>query len=114
MAKQVIVLERSENTQAYRIAYWLAVPASRQSFYANPTATSVWSGASAGELSAIRTGAVVEAVETNDFAGMTLPAIQTELQSEWSALQADVTARNPWVRYGSFWDGATWTPGGVA
>jgi hypothetical protein len=114
MAKQIIVLEQTAANR-FNIAFWLAVPAARQAFYANPSAVSAFKTASAGELSAIQSGAVVEQVGEFSYpAGMGLAAIQSALQAEWTARQAAVTALNSWNRYGTSWDGASWTAGGVA
>ena len=75
------------------------------------TATVTMSGAS----SAIATGAVAERVIQYDTgAAETLNQIKAVMVSNWTAFQAEVTAKNPWARYGTFFDGTTWTTGGVA
>ena len=45
---------------------------------------------------------------------MTNAQIRTMLQAEFTARQNAVNAYNPWTRYGTLWDGTTWTAGGVA
>ena len=120
MAKQIIILAAHDHAATdnpmtvYDVAYWLAVPTARQPFYADPNATSAWSGASAGEIAALQNGSVVEMVFTYQVSGtQTLTQIKTALQNIWTTLQSNITARNLWDRYGSFWDGTTWTSGGV-
>lgn len=120
MARKIIILERTDmpSDANYRVAFWLDVPAARQAFYANAQAKSVVIGATAGEISAIQTGAVVEVVEVVETlrrpAGTTLAAMRTLLAARHGELQADLIARNPYDRYGTSWDGAAWTAGGVA
>ena len=114
MAKQIIVLDRTD-TNTFNVAFWLAVPTTRQPFYANSAATSTYKSASAAELTAIQSGAVVEQVDNFAFiASQTIASIMSFLQTEFTARQLVITNANPWNRYGSFFDGATWTAGGVA
>ncbi len=114
MAKQIIILDRPD-VNRFTVAFWLAVPVARQAFYANATATSAYKQASAGELSTIQSGAVVE--QTGDFsytAVSTLATVQAALVIEFNARQAAISAFNPWNRYGSFYDGTSWTAAGAA
>ena len=113
MASQIIVLESTPKGRM-RAAFWLSVPVARQSFYADATKKSEYKNASAGELSAITSGAVTEQVGEFVVTGMANAQIRTMLQAEFSARQSAVNAYNPWVRYGTTWDGTTWTSGGVA
>lgn len=114
MAKQIIVLEQSA-PNLFNVAFWLAVPTVRQPFYVNAAATSRYKDASAPELAALQSGAVVEQVAEFSYpAGTAIGAVMALLQTEFATRQAKVTAANPWSRYGSFWDGTTWTNGGVA
>ena len=114
MAKRVIVLEKQGPGQ-FRVAYWLAVPASRQPFYANPAATSQWKDASGAEVAQLQSGEVREVVETYSSEGApTLSLVQAAFEERWTNLQAETTVYNPWLRYGSYWDGTTWTVGGVS
>ena len=61
-AKLIIILDKNSQSGLFRCALWADVPASRQSFYANPSAQSIWTGASAGENAAIAAGQVAELV----------------------------------------------------
>lgn len=125
MARFVIALERVgwPSDASYRFAFWLTVPAARQAFYANPTFVSAVVGADApdaGELAALRSGAVVERVEVlTRRAGDTLAALGVAAKARCTELQAEIDARNDWDRYGTNLNGATlaaatWTAKGVA
>lgn len=114
MAKKAIVLEQpGEGTgkqTEVRAVLWADVPVARQTFYADPNKTSAFRNADAGELAALRTGAVAERVVTiRRDPGTTNAQIRTAIEAEFAAWQAEVTAYNPWSRYGSSWDGTTWT-----
>lgn len=113
MARKIIILESNPPGQGdiqFRFAMWADVPAARQSRYADATFASAVAGATAGEITALQTGAVVETVrEARWPAGTTIPNIQAALVTEFNAYQARVTASNPWQRYGTSWDGSIWT-----
>lgn len=113
MARKIIVLEQYAvlpGELGFRYALWADVPAARQARYANPTFETAVAGASQAEIGALRSGAVVEKVEDGRWpAGTTVPSIQALLVSRFQDFQAEVTARNPWQRYGTSWDGTTWT-----
>lgn len=112
MARKIIILDRQNlpSDQDFRVAFWLDVPAARQTFYANPAAVSAVVGATQGEVDAIRTGAVVEEIVTVPArADRTQAQILAALVTRYNARQAEFTARNPWARYGSYWDGSAWT-----
>lgn len=100
----------------YRVALWADVPVSRQLFYANASATSEWRNASAGDISALQTGAVVEHVEIiSADPPITITQAQALVAARWQAFQDYITSYNPWLRYGSTFNGdGTWTAGGVA
>jgi hypothetical protein len=94
----------------WQAALWADVPASRQTFYADPSAKSVWSGATTTDNTNLQTGVMVEKVITQRVPpGTGIPAIEQFLQNQWTAYQASVNSFNPWVHYGSTWDGTTWT-----
>lgn len=120
-AKRVIVLENKRNMQEgveaprrFSVALWADVPVARQPFYVT-TAVSAWSGASGPENADLQAGRVVERrTDVVLVPTATLADAQALLQALWQAYQDEITAANPWNRYGTFWDGATWTPGGVA
>lgn len=112
MARKIIVLDRQNlpSDQDFRVAFWLDVAVARQPFYANAAATSQVVGATQAELDAIKAGSVVERVEMVPMrSGATLAQVQAALVTRHGALQAELTSRNPWARYGSSWDGAAWT-----
>jgi hypothetical protein len=115
MPREIIILEQVGETGDFRVAFWLDVPAARRAFYADPAATSQFLNATAEEIAALRSGAVVERVERIDrpFGG-TLAQLRTTLTARHAALQARVNAENPWARYGTSFDGTTWTVAGVA
>lgn len=112
MAKRIIILER-ESPAKWTVCYWVDVPVVRQGFYAGQT--SRFTGATQAEKDALTSGAVYERVDTYSVEGTpTLASVQAALEVQWASIQAEINARNPWVRYGSFWDGTTWTLGGVS
>lgn len=107
---KIIILEKStQEPQRYRAAMWADVPAARQSHYANPDAVSQWTGALQGDIDALKSGAVAEKIFDERLPdGATNAQIQSFLQQRWLDFQGEVNNRNPWVRYGSTWDGTTW------
>lgn len=114
--KQVIILEKDESSPQvrFRFALWAVVPAARQSFYVNAALTSAFKSASGAEIAALQAGQVVERVDTVSFAaGTSIAVIQAALQSTWTDYQLAISAANPWVRYGTVWDGTSWAAGGV-
>tara|TARA_R110000868_G_scaffold143298_1_gene361350 strand:- start:7931 stop:8284 length:354 start_codon:yes stop_codon:yes gene_type:complete len=117
MAKQIIILERVDEPSDlnFRYALWATVPAARVSAYANASATSAYRDASAPEIAAIQAGQIVEQVDKATFAvGTPLGQIQTDLIRRFNVFQGQINAKNPNGRYGTFWDGASWTAGGTA
>ena len=113
MAKRIIVLDLTGGT--LRAALWADVPVARQPFYAQPGAVSAWKDASGPENAALASGAVAEKVIAYTPApGETQAQGRAILIAKWTSWQAYVTATNPWARYGSFYDGSSWTAGGVA
>jgi hypothetical protein len=111
MAKRVIILDMQGGRVRY--ALWATVPAGREAFHARAGAVSQWTGASAEENAAIAAGQVVEFVDVLGSNG-TNAQIRAALEARWTDYQAEITARNPWNRYGSFWDGTSWTAAGVS
>lgn len=112
MARKVIILDRTglPSDQNYRVAFWLDVPAARQPFHANAAATSVVVGATVDEIAAIKAGAVVEeVVEVPAPTSATQGALLAAIVARYNARQADFTAQNRWARYGSYYDGTSWT-----
>ena len=115
MARTIFLLERVADSGDYRVVFWLDVQAPRQRFYANAAATSAFLDATPAELAAIKSGAVIEVVErANRPNGQGLPALRSALEARRAELQAALDANNVWHRYGSFFDGTTWTAVAVA
>lgn len=113
---KIILLDRRyAGTQSFNVAFWCDVPAARQAFYADANKTSAWKDATAEDIAALRSGAVVEIVEPFlSERGVTLAQAQTTLQATWTAHQDRVTAHNPWQRYGTTFDGTSWQAAGVS
>lgn len=110
--RQIIIQDRINipSDFSFRYVFWLAVPAARQTFYANPAATSVVKDATTAELQAIQNGAVIEEQYTDNYAAGTLiAAIQASLIAKYNARQTVINNTNPWQYYGSSWDGTSWT-----
>jgi len=104
----IIILEKDSDD--FRFVMWADVPAARQTRYADPNKVSAWSGATTQDNSNLKSGAVVETVVTQRTpSGSSQAQIQNFLQDQWTAYQAQINSYNPWVRYGSTWDGTTWT-----
>lgn len=107
----IIVLDQPiDDANSYRYAMWADVPVARQTYYANPTAKSVWLNATAADNTNLQSGAMVEQVVTQRIpSNATLAQIEGFLQQTWTAFQARINAANPWLHYGSTWDGIIWT-----
>lgn len=118
MARLRIIVLNQLNGAArtgFNVVLWADAPAARQAFYANADAKSAWKDATALDLTDIRSGSVVEKVIAYEPDGAKTQAVMRgELEAIWQIFQTEVTARNPWVRYGSTWDGTSWTAGGVS
>ena len=116
MAKQIIILEKiSAAPLVFRFVLWAEVPAARQVKYANANAVSAYKDASAPEIVAIQVGQIAERVETLQVdVGTPVAQIKTTLQGRFTGYQAEITAANPWNVYGTFFDGTSWTTGGVS
>lgn len=112
MASKIIILE-TESARQIRYAMWADVPVARRPFYAKADFVSAYLSASAGEIAALRSGAVVERVAVERIDG-NLAAVRTTLEARFAAFQAEITALNSWARYGTVFDGTTWTAGGAA
>jgi len=110
MAKRAIILDVSGQT--VRVVLWADVPAARQAKYAN-AASSIWTGASAAENTALQNGSVAEKVVTVATDGGAAQ-IKTTIQALWQYWQNDVSNINPWQYQGTYWDGTAWTTTGVA
>lgn len=115
-AKRIIVLNRLD---ANRVTYvlWADVPAVRQFLYkqVGPEGRSAYANADAAEKLALLNGQVAERVGVaSREPGGSLAQVRAELQLVWTAYQNEInSATGQWQFYGSVWDGATWTPGGI-
>lgn len=112
MARQIIILDQVglPSDSNYNVAFWLAVPAARQLFYANATAKSQVIGATANEVTAIQSGAVLEVItQYTHIKGTSLAAIEADLQAAYAAAQTALNNNNQFNHYGTSWDGTTWT-----
>lgn len=111
----VIILTQNSAINEYTFAMWADVPTARQPFYANTNAKSAWASATATDNQNLQNGSVVEQVGTARFNPATaLPAVQANMQAQWQAFQTSITNSNPWIRYGSTWDGTSWVLTGVS
>lgn len=112
-SKRIIILEKLPEGNRYNYALWVDVPAARQSFFAKADKKSAWTEASTTENADIAAGRVYEKTDLISVAeGRPLSEIQQELQQVWQRLQDEINTVNKYVRYGTFWDGATWTLAG--
>ena len=112
-AKQVIILDK-QSPGRFKVALWADVPTARQPFYADTDKVSEWTGATVSDNDALKAGQVVERVITTALlpsAG--IPEVKTALENQWADFQVDINSENPWNRYGTFWNGTSWTAGGV-
>lgn len=112
MARKIVILDRLNlpSDQDYRVAFWLGVVPARQPFHANAAAVSAVKDATQAEIDAIKAGAIIEEVITVPAPSSTgQAALLAALVARYNVRQAEITARNPWARYGSYWDGSAWT-----
>ncbi len=117
MAKQIIILERTDEPSDlnFNVVFWPVVPSARVAFYADALKTSRFKDISAQELTDLRAGSFIEIYEKVSFiAGTTLNNIRVDLAARFNRHQNDLNNQNPFVRYGTFYDGSSWTAGGVA
>jgi hypothetical protein len=108
--RQIIIQQRINipSDFSFQYVFWAVVPAARQIFYANASFTTVVKDATAPEIAALQAGSVVEQVNQGNYqAGTPIATIQTDLITKYNAYQAQITAINPWIYYGTYWDG-TW------
>ncbi len=115
MAKRIIILDRSRSDEnEFKYLLWVGVPAARQGFYADPNAKSVYVGATVAENLALQNGSIAEkSAIINTPVDTTQAGLKVHLERLWDAFQAEVNSVNQWKNYGTFFDGTTWTNGGV-
>lgn len=112
MARKIIIQDRiSEPSDfSFRYVFWAAVPSTRQAYYADANKTSAVKDATGPEVTALQTGAVLEQQGQVQYpASMLAQDMQADLIARFNVYQAQVTAANPGVFYGTFWDGTAWT-----
>jgi len=106
---RVIVLDQPD-ARSYRVALWADVPVAVQPLYADPALTSAWKDATIADLTALRNGSVTETITSLSLdEDMGQAGVRTRLEAMWAEFQQHVTQRNPLRRYGTTWDGATWS-----
>lgn len=113
--RKIVIMEQVGEPADYRVAFRLDVPVARRVFYANAAATSSVVGATPEEVAALQAGEIFEVVRTfpRDN-GTTVAQLRTALVETHGRLQDRLTTNNIWNRYGTSWDGATWTAVTVA
>src|SRR5262245_28564072 len=108
----VIILEKPDSTNAnlWRYLLWCDVPTARQVYYKTiAPQTSAWKDAIQVDTDAIKNGEVLEYNETLQHpAGTNMATMQSMLQQLWTDKQNFVNTWNPYVRYGSTFDGTAW------
>lgn len=115
MGKKIIILEREGTINDCRYCFWLDVPLTRQPFYINPDATSSYLNATAQEIQDIKDGKIKEITGYTTYeASLTVAQVKQDLIDRYNQEQTKVNNYNPWIKYGSYWDGTNWTVGGVS
>jgi hypothetical protein len=116
---RVILLEQpKDDPTSYHYLLWADVPLERQRYYAAmvavptdiPLFVSQWLDATAADNQALQDGSVVEQRGTmRPPPGTTLPQIENFLVQRWNDYQSYISNFNPWIHYGTTWDGTIWT-----
>ena len=112
MSKKIIVLKRLDYINYFEVSYvfWLAVPVSQQTFRANPTATSVYSGASTAENQAIQAGQIYEYVGKSSYtSGTAIGQVGSDLVTKYNNAQTSLNGDDEFQYFGTYWDGTSWT-----
>lgn len=116
MSKKIIILERTGEPSDlnFTVIFWLTIPATRKAFFAKESATSIYKDATPDEIKAIQEGTIQELVINVSYPSKTpLSEITSELTAKFNEQQINLNTYNPFVRYGTFWDGTNWTNQGV-
>lgn len=100
----------------YHVLYRIPIPSQRQKYYAKPgAATAFLDEADAALNSQLQSGAVLEISDTiNLKLGTSDNAAGQEAIKRYNILVAQITTNNPYVRYGTGWDGTSFTIRGVS
>ena len=116
MAKKIIILERigEPSDYSFNALFWLDIPTTRQGFYIDANATSAYKGATTQEIQDIKDGKIKEvSIACNYLVGTTFAQIKADLISKYTDLQNNLNNSNPFVKYGTYWDGSAWTNVGI-
>ena len=116
MAKKIVVLTKEPNPNeiVFDYIFWLDVPVNYQPFYADPNAVSSYKEATTQEVDDLKLGKVYEMRNNAVFSKTdTVGNIKSFLVTKFNQEQVIINAKNPWIYYGTYWDGASWTNGGV-
>jgi len=106
MAKQIICMGMTSDgiEQQFSVLFWFSIATGVKP---QPNG-SAWSGASASENAAIEAGTVLEVAESYTFpTGITVAAIKTYLQQEWTNRNTQIAGAGPATDQGVFFDSAT-------
>lgn len=109
--RKIIILNKTDRGSFFDVSYvlWLTVPVVQQTMRANPNATSSVMNATIDELTAIRSGAVVEEVGVEPYANTTsLATIGTSLVNKFNTKQATLNSVVEFAYFGTYWDGSSW------
>jgi len=125
MAKKIIILTKKQTQNYLEVSYlfWLTVPSGQIPFRVLPIqynthgdviSPSVYKSATAGEITAINAGQVVEQQGMTSYSSnVTNNQIAADLIAKFNVAQTSLSNAIDFNYYGSFWDGTTWTMGGV-
>lgn len=118
--KKIIILDKlndGPNTKpTFNYLMWADVPQTRWQYFSNPSAISAYSLATVFEINALKSGMIVEKVDYFTVpANSTFASMRAELTDIYNQFQSEISgnAKNSWQRYGTFWDGNSWTNSGV-
>lgn len=131
MPARTIVVGRKFNSpsggRSYEYVLRADVPATRQAYFATinanyippiPERVAGDGGITAAELTAIKSGQVVERYQVGDWPGLTVAQVEAALVTDQAAFQTLVSGAtpewNPFINYGTSFDGAAWTQKTVA
>lgn len=114
--KKIIILEKVLQTNYFevRCLFWLAVPAKQQTYRVDTTIVSQFKGISATELQDLKDGKVFEIEYRGSYpSNASNNSIASDLQSKYAIEQTKLNNDKKFNLYGSYWDGTSWTMGGV-
>ena len=96
-------------------ALWADTPSGVEGFYANPDAVSAWKDASLLDNIEIRDGRVVERVGrlALNSPPPSKAQVRADIEKLWQRHQNEISSADHYRVYGTVWDGASWSEGGV-